>query len=115
VSLARALGEDAFLKAVLHRGVKIDTIAHFGRRVPAVLRTALKLGPPPEFNGNTCTAAECDRRYRLEQDDIDPVANGGKTALDNEQPLCFIHHRIKTEQDRKAGRLGGRANGHHPP
>src|SRR5439155_15367554 len=41
VSAVRELGRDAFLKAVLQTGVKIDTIAHFGRRVPAVLRTAL--------------------------------------------------------------------------
>jgi hypothetical protein len=32
VSLARELGQDAFLKVVLHDGVKIDTIAHFGRK-----------------------------------------------------------------------------------
>jgi len=42
-SLARELGRDAFLKAVLHDGVRIDTIAHFGRKVPAVLRTARRI------------------------------------------------------------------------
>ena len=40
VSLARRLGQDAFLKAVLHDGVKIDTIAHFGRRVVPGERSA---------------------------------------------------------------------------
>ncbi len=65
VSLAREIGRDAFLKAVTHNGVKIDTIAHFGRRVPAVLRTALDLGPPPDFEGNTCSAPHCDRRHHL--------------------------------------------------
>jgi Domain of unknown function (DUF222) len=50
VSLAKDLGRDAFLKGVLHTGTQIHTIAHFGRKCPAVLRTALELGAPPDFN-----------------------------------------------------------------
>ena len=38
VSLARELGEDAFLKVVLHDGVDIHTVAHLGRHRPAVLQ-----------------------------------------------------------------------------
>lgn len=87
VPLARELGRDAFLKAVLHRGTEIHTIAHFGRRYPAVLRTALGLGPAPEFNGNICAAPGCDRRYHLQDDHIDPVANGG-LAAGSEAPYC---------------------------
>jgi uncharacterized protein DUF222 len=63
VSLAKELGRDAFLKAVLHTGTELHTIAHFGRRYPAVLRTALELGAPPDFNGTVCAAPGCDRRY----------------------------------------------------
>ena len=103
VSLAKELGRDAFLKAVLHDGTEIHTIAHFGRRYPAVLQTALDLGGPPEFNGNVCAAAGCGRRYHLQRDHIDPVANGGLTSYVNNQLLCPPDHRIKTEQDRKAG------------
>jgi hypothetical protein len=105
VSVAKELGRDAFLKAVLHTGTELHTIAHFGRRYPAVLRTALDLGAPPEFNGNVCAAAGCDRRYHLQRDHIDPVANGGLTTYLNNQPLCPPDHRIKTEQDRKVGLL----------
>jgi hypothetical protein len=105
VSLAKELGRDAFLKAVLHTGTELHTIAHFGRRYPAVLRTALDLGAPLEFNGNVCAAAGCDRRYHLQRDHIDPVANGGLTSYLNNQPLCPPDHRIKTERDRKAGLL----------
>jgi hypothetical protein len=105
VSLAKELGSDAFLKAVLHTGTEIHTIAHFGRRYPAVLRTALDLGAPPDFNGNVCAALGCDRRYHLQDDHIDPVANGGLTSYVNNQPLCPPDHRIKTERDRKAGLL----------
>jgi hypothetical protein len=108
VSLARELGRDAFLKTVLHDGTRIDTIAHFGRRYPAVLRTALDLGAPPDFDGNVCAAPGCDRRYHLQRDHIDPVANGGKTTYTNNQPLCWPHHQVKTDQDRKAGLLRGR-------
>lgn len=106
VSLARELGNDAFLKAVLHDGTDISTVAHFGRRTSAVLRTALLLGGPPSFDGVKCSVSGCDRQlFYLERDHIDPVANGGLTALRNLQSLCFFHHRVKTEKDRKAGRL----------
>jgi hypothetical protein len=105
VSLAKDLGRDAFLKAVLHAGTEIHTIAHFGRRYPAVLQTALDLGAPPRFNGNVCAAPGCDRRYHLQRDHIDPVANGGETSYANNQPLCPPDHRLKTEHDRKAGLL----------
>jgi HNH endonuclease len=108
VSLARELGRDAFLKAVLHNGTDISTIAHFGRKTSAVLHTALMLGAPPHFDGIKCSVPGCDRRYYLEQDHIDPVANGGLTAFENMRPLCWLHHLIKTEQDRKAGLLQGK-------
>ena len=105
VSLAKELGRDAFLKAVLHTGTALHTIAHFGRRYPAVLRTAIDLGAPPDFNGNVCAAPGCDRSYHLQNDHIDPVANGGVTSYLNNQTLCGPSHRSKTEQDRKAGLL----------
>jgi hypothetical protein len=105
VSLAKELGRDAFLKAVLHIGTEIHTIAHFGRKYPAVLRTALELGAPPDFNGNVCAAPGCDRCYHLQRDHIDPVANGGLTSYLNNQALCPPDHRVKTERDRKAGLL----------
>lgn len=115
VSLAQELGKDAFLKAVLHDGAVIDRIAHIGRKTSAVLRTALSLGAPPLFDGITCSHEGCDRRYHLERDHRDPVANGGPTSLANMQPLCWPHHRVKTEQDRRAGRLNGKPTGPAPP
>ena len=108
VSLARELGADAFLKAVLHTGTEIHTVAHFGRKTSAVLRTALTLGAPPLFAGITCSVPGCDRQYYLELDHIDPVANGGPTALWNIEPLCWPHHQMKTQRDRKSGLLRGR-------
>ena len=111
VSVAQELGRDAFLKAVLHDGVAIHTIAHYGRRYPAILRTALMLGTPPEFEGRICSEPGCDRRYHLEQDHIDPCANGGQTTFENLASPCWPHHRIKTDRDRKAGLLHGQPRG----
>lgn len=113
-SLAQELGRDAFLKAVLHDGVSIHTIAHFGRRYPAVLRTALMLGAPPDFEGPICSEPSCDRRYHLERDHIDPCANGGKTSYENLASPCWPHHQSKTEQDRKAGLLKAKPRARGP-
>ena len=111
VSLVQEIGRDAFLKAVLHDGVNIHTIAHFGRRYPAVLRTALMLGAPPDFEGPVCSEPNCDREHHLEHDHIDPCANGGKTSYANLASPCWPHHRIKTERDRKAGLPRGKPRG----
>jgi hypothetical protein len=96
---------------VLHDGVAIHTIAHYGRRYPAILRTALMLGTPPDFEGRICSEPSCDRRYHLEQDHLDPCANGGQTTFENLASPCWPHHRTKTERDRKAGLLRGQPRG----
>jgi hypothetical protein len=100
---------DAFVKLVTHDGTKIDSVVHVGRKVPAVLRTALELGAPPRFDGVTCVEEGCDRKYGLEWDHVDPVANNGPSAYDNLQPRCWPCHRAKTERDRAAGLLRRRA------
>ena len=46
-AFARDLADDAFVKAVTHDGVRIEAVAHFGRYIPAELRTALDLGRRP--------------------------------------------------------------------
>ena len=102
----RRLSANAFVKAVLTDGVAVQRVRHFGRRIPAEVRTALELGPPPEFDGVTCAELGCERRYGLEWDHVDPLANGGPTSLENLQPQCAPHHREKTRRDRAAGLLG---------
>lgn len=104
VDVAKALATDAFVKAVVHDGVAIHTVRHFGRHLPATLRTALDLGPVPQFSGARCV--DCSKRYGLEWDHVDPVANHGPTSYDNLAARCFGCHGLKTERDRKAGRLG---------
>ena len=107
VGVVRELAKDAFLKVVLHDGVTIHTVAHFGRKRPAHLMTALELGAPPDFDGVVCTRPGCDRTYHLQWDHTDPVANGGVTSRENLQPFCLPDHRDKTERARKAGLLRG--------
>jgi hypothetical protein len=115
VSRVRELAGDAFLKAVFHDGTRIETVVHYGRHIKAELRTALELGAAPDFDGVRCIEAECDRRYRLEWDHVDPRANWGPTSYDNLEPRCYPHHREKTARDRKAGLLRGRGPGPDPP
>jgi HNH endonuclease len=104
--IAHELCSNAFVKAVMTDGVEVSRVLHLGRRIPAELRTALELGPPPELSGVTCSEAGCDRRYGLEWDHIDPVATGGLTSHDNLSRLCAPHHQEKTRRDRAAGWRG---------
>jgi hypothetical protein len=97
----------AFAKAVVVRGTNIDTVAHFGRRMSAELRTALELRPPPRLAGAVCIEEGCDRRHDLDWDHDDPVANGGVSSYENLKPRCKPDHWEKTERDRRAGLLGG--------
>ena len=114
-SLVRTLSKHAFLKAVLHDGVEIQQVLHVGRYRKVELRTALELGPGPEFAGLTCSEAGCDRRYGLQFDHVHPVAANGVTSKANLQPICTPHHHEKTERDRQAGLLGRRRAGRGPP
>ena len=107
-SRVREAARDGFIKAVLHDGRKVDTIVHYGRcNIPAELRTVIELGDPPAFDGVTCL--DCGRTFRLEWDHGDPVANNGPTSRDNFRRRCHDCHVVKTEQDRLAGLLSGRA------
>jgi len=113
--LVRERVVDAFVKAVIHDGTKVDTIVHYGRRRPALLQSLLDLGDPPDFDGPVCSEDGCDRRFGLQWDHIDPVANGGPTSKDNLQPQCYPDHVAKTERDRANGLLGRRAKKLKPP
>jgi hypothetical protein len=112
--VARELAADAFFKAVIHDGENILTVAHFGRKMSAELRTALDLGPAPAFEGLTCCEMECGRKHGLQWDHIDPVANDGRTSYANLTPRCGAHHLQKTERDRAAGLLRGRGRAEPP-
>jgi hypothetical protein len=103
VAQARAIADDAFVKAVVHDGVDVTKVIHFGRHMKAELRTALELGAAPSFEGARCVEPGCDRRYHLEWDHVDPVAHCGPTSLANMRARCWPHHVEKSARDRKAG------------
>ena len=113
VDLAKELSQDAFLKAVLHDGTNIHTVKHIGRYCPVELRTALDLGPVPQFTGRQC--AECGVRWGLQYDHIDPIDHDGVTSYDNIQALCWADHADKTERDRRAGLIGKKRRERPPP
>lgn len=113
VDVLKELARDSFLQAVIHDGEHIHIIKRFGRYLPVALRAAMDLGSPPEFKGRCCTA--CGKLFGLERDHEDPVANGGPTEHSNLQDLCYLCHKKKTEEDRKAGRLGPGAQGRKEP
>ncbi len=109
VSLVRELAEDAFLKAVLHDGVNVQTVAHFGRHRPAALQTALDLGAAPGFEGVTCT--DCDRKYHLAVGSRRPVRKRRRHLARQPDPAMPTLPHAKTERDRKHGLLRGRKSG----
>jgi hypothetical protein len=85
------LGE-AFLTAVIKNGRDIRTVAHLGRHVPAVVRTAMIVG------GRECKIEGCYRHGYLERDHCEvDYANGGPTAWWNLAWLCSVHHKRKTQ------------------
>ncbi len=112
VELAKQLSKDAFLKVVLHDGVDIQKICHVGRKYTAELRTALDLGPVPDFTGKACT--ECKSTVGLERDHEVPVARTGRSSISNVVSRCHRCHAEKTERDRLAGLLGPKARARAP-
>ena len=107
--MREALDAGAFVKAVLHDGVDITHVAHYGTKPPAHLLTALRLGHAPGFAGMVCDT--CGAQLYLELDHVNPRANGGAWSMANIRPRCWPCHTAKTERDRKAGLLGGGARG----
>ena len=92
VAAARRLASDGTIKAVLSDGTDVRNVAHFGRTIPARVRTAL------EARDKTCVVPECDEREGLEIDHVVPLAEGGPTRLDNLARLCRWHHGLKTHR-----------------
>jgi hypothetical protein len=115
VSVVRAAAVSAFVMVAVRDGQKLDTIVHYGRKIPVELRTALELGDPQRLDGAVCSEDDCDRRYGLEWDHLDPVANGGPSSYENMRAECGPHHWEKTERDRKAGLLDSRRDERGPP
>ena len=80
------------MTAIIKKGKDITTVAHFGRHIPAELRTAMIV------SGRECSIEGCSGREYLELDhcEID-YGQGGPTARFNLAWLCSIHHTRKTQ------------------
>ncbi|HEX4493484.1 MAG TPA: hypothetical protein VH914_19935 [Acidimicrobiia bacterium] len=116
VEWVRDLLGEAFVTAIVKKGRNVATVAHFGRHVPAHLRTAMIVG------GRECDIEGCHNRGYLELDhsDVD-FADGGPAALWN-LDWCRVPDlrgvRARERPDQGAPRvLRSRAGsrGHAPP
>ena len=93
VATAESLLGEALLDVVVTNGVDVATVAHYGRTVPAALRTALAVRDPH------CVVPGCGESRLLEVDHWRvPFAKGGPTSLDNLARVCRHHHRKKTHE-----------------
>ena len=68
------------------------SVAHAGRTINAHLRTAL------EWRDPACVVPGCTVDHHLEIDHIRPLAEHGRTTLDNLASLCR-HHHARTTHD----------------
>jgi hypothetical protein len=88
VSVARELLDraDVFVKGVLVDGTDVRKVKHYGRRIPAVLRTALQAEAMLRDGEVRCATPGCDRSAGLEWHHVEPHARGGPTSLLNPPP-----------------------------
>jgi hypothetical protein len=92
VEWVRELLGTAFVTAIVKKGKDITTVAHFGRHIPAELRTAMIV------SGRECSIEGCSGREYLELDHCEvDYAKFGPTAWFNLAWLCSIHHTRKTQ------------------
>jgi hypothetical protein len=83
VDWVREVLGDAFVTAIVKTGKDITTVAHFGRHIPAELRTAMIV------SGRECSIEGCSGREYLELDHCEvDHAKDGPAAWWNLAWLC---------------------------
>jgi hypothetical protein len=92
LAVARDLFGDCFLKFVISDGVDVRCVIHYGRSIPAHMKTAL------QFRDRCCVVPGCGRTFGLEYDHIVEFARGGPTTVGNLARLCGPHHAMKTHR-----------------
>jgi hypothetical protein len=92
VSVVRAMIDsgDAFLAAVVTKGVDVMNVAHLGRAPSAYQTTAM------EWFGLRCTVEGCDGDGRHEADHREDWRGNKQTLLGNMDNYCGHHHDLKT-------------------
>jgi hypothetical protein len=93
VVVAQKLADDAILRALIVDGTDVRSVSHLGRTIPARLRTALEECQPE------CVIAGCHVDRHLEIDHDTPVAEGGRTEIENLNRVCHHHHDLKHAED----------------
>jgi HNH endonuclease len=101
--VAREIARDAFLTGVFYDGKDLRNTCRWTRNPPVEVRIALELGDPPDFDGVKCV--DCGKRFRTENDHVEPHVALGPASTANLKPRCYSCHRTKTDRDRKAGKL----------
>jgi hypothetical protein len=84
------LDSDAFLAAVITRGVDVLSVAHLGRRFTARQRTALQWVNP------TCSRLGCNRSLGLEYDHRTEWTTTRRSLASDADRLCPGDHVLKT-------------------
>jgi Domain of unknown function (DUF222)/HNH endonuclease len=103
VTTARALLNDAAVTVMTRDGDDITAVSRPTRTIPIKLRRALETRYP------TCGVKGCANELFLEIDHVVPVAEGGRTEIDNLWRLCSHHHALKTYRGwRVVGQNGDR-------
>jgi hypothetical protein len=103
VTTARAMLDDASVAVLVRDSDDITAVTSPKRVIPAKLRRALEARYP------TCGVKTCANDQFLEIDHVVPVAERGRTQLDNLWRLCSHHHNLKSYAGwRVVGRNGDR-------
>ncbi len=89
--VARRLGCDASLSAIVKRGRKVLSVGRRTRAIPAAIDRALR-----ERDGG-CRFPGCGRTRFVDAHHVHHWAHGGETSLDNLVLLCRHHHRLVHE------------------
>ena len=91
LSVARELLGESILKLVITKGVDVVNVVHLGRGATAAQRVALLWSKPK------CANVECSSRF-VQIDHRKPWADTKHTRLDELDPLCPHHHKLKTNE-----------------
>jgi hypothetical protein len=105
LTVASEMIENAFVKGVLVDGSEVRRVKHFGRRVPAAVRTALRTEAMLRDGEVRCAVPGCDRTAGVQWHHVEPHARGGPTSIDNLEPRCPHDHRREHAAQRRPGRL----------
>jgi hypothetical protein len=91
VSRARELLGDAVIKLIATRGQQVANVTHYGRKPSTAQRMALLWNTP------SCSVAGCNHSI-VEIDHRNDWHTTHRTRLEDLDPLCPHHHRLKTHR-----------------